>query len=152
MTQRLSKILLALEAIFLVIPVTVLFSMIALEMLQTTLRFETAWQFGLLLLAIIATSLAAGWLLMFEFWRHGTAGLRASSSIVWALAICGALSTLVAVGFLATGNSLPWPAAENYSLWAFAWGLPLLVPLGHLLAERLLRSAANTSLERAHER
>lgn len=148
MTQRLSKILLALEAIVLVVPVTLLFSMVAFEMLLSSLRFETAWQFGLLSLVIIATSLAAGWFLMVEFWRQGPARLRTITRISWGVVLVGALSALVAVAFLAAGKPSDWPPIARQSLWALAWGLPLLVPLGHLLAERFLRSAANKSLER----
>jgi len=152
MTQRLSKVLLALEAIVVVAPITLLFSTVALEMLLQSLQFETAWQLGLFSLVVIATSLAAGWWLMVTFWRHGSARLQTPFSIPWALVLVGALSTLVAVLVLASGDSSQWPPVVRRSLWALAWGLPLLVPMGHLFAERLIRSAANKSLERTRDR
>jgi len=140
MTLRLSKVLLAIEAIVLVAPITLLFSSIASEMLMSSLRFKSAWQIELLSLTIIATSLAGGWVLMIGFWRHGSAGLRTDSSIAWVLVLCGAISTLLAVASLATGiQSLLLPGVDHV-LGAFVWGLPLLVPLCHLLAERFLRS------------
>jgi hypothetical protein len=145
MTQRLSKFLLALEAILLVAPITFLFTMIASEMLQSSLEFKTAWQLGLLTFVIIATSLGAGWSLMFEFWRNGPTGLRKSPFIAWAFVLCGGLAALVAAVFLATADPSGWLPAAKHSLSAFVFGLPLLVPLCHLLAERFFRSAANNS-------
>jgi hypothetical protein len=88
---------------------------------------------------------------MVTFWRHGAARLQTASAIPWVLVLVGALASLVAVVFLATGAPSRWPPEAKQSIWALAWGLPLLVPLGHLLAERLLRSAANKSLERTRE-
>jgi hypothetical protein len=151
MTPRLSKFLLALEAIVLVAPITLLFSMVALEMLLSLLQFEDAWQFGLLSFVIIATSLVAGWSLMAQFWRQGRASFRTSSRVTWALALVGAFSTLIAAVLLFAGEPSRWPPMVKRSLAALVWGLPLLVPLGHLFAERLLHSAANKSLERTRE-
>jgi len=47
MTQRLSKILLALEALLLVVPITVLFATIASDLFFSFLHFSDAWQLGL---------------------------------------------------------------------------------------------------------
>ena len=148
MTQRLSKILLALEALLLVVPITVLFATIASDLFFSFLQFSDAWQLGLFVFVVIAASLVAGWSLMVAFWRHGPTRLRKGFSASWAIVLVGAACIVSATAILVVGNPSHWPPTVKQSLWALAWGLPLLVPLAHLLGERHLRSAANTSPER----
>ena len=152
MTQRLSKVLLALEAIVVVGPITLLFSTIALERFGAAIDSEGVWQFELLSFVIIVASLCAGWSLMALFWRRGSEGIRTSSRLLWFVALVGAAAAVIAVACLASGTPTHWPPDVRRSIWGLAWGTPLLLPLFHLLAERYFRSTANTSLERARGR
>lgn len=145
MTEQLSKILLAIEAIVIVAPMTLLFSLVAVEMFVSPFQFERLWQLELLAAAIIVVSLVAGWSLMARFWRYGARSLESASWFLWGMSLTGAAATLISVACLATGAPLGWPRSAERSLWALAWGLPLLLPLGHLLAERHCRSTVNTS-------
>jgi hypothetical protein len=136
MTLRLSKILLALEAIVIVAPITFLFSMIAMDMFMSALRFDENWLLAPLVTLITLVSLAAGWQLMVSFWRHGPDRLRASSRFLWTAVVIGAAATLFSVTLLAIGALSHWSLTLGQPLWAMSAGLPLLLPFGHLLAER----------------
>ena len=86
-----------------------------------------------------ACSLFSGWALAFRYLRGGTQALSRSASAWWALSGLGAALLLAA--FITDHLPPPvtysalWEFRQYFSL--FSIGLPLLIPLAHLVAERL---------------
>jgi len=145
MTQTTSKILLGLEALLLVVPVTLLFMIGASDLYFSVLGFQEGWLTRLLVLLIVTMALFAGWWLMVQFWRHGSGRLLSAPGYVWALVMLAAVAVVVA-SVLALASStfaVLEPLAERLRILLF--GLPLLIPLAHLGSERLFRSPANQS-------
>jgi hypothetical protein len=140
MTQGTSKILMAVEALLLVAPVTLLFLIGVSDWFFSILEFSVGWQARLFVLLIASSSLVAGWWLMVQFWRHGSGRLVTVPKYVWALLTLAALAVVV-TSLLVFASSIfasLKPRFEDFAILIF--GLPLLIPLAHLVIERLVRS------------
>jgi len=143
MPERLSKIVLALEALLIAAPLTLLyFFFVFPSALFSSLLLQSSWLSALNLIVTVS-SLLAGWSLMVKFWRTGAGGLKDSPPFIWGLAYVGAVSVLIALVVLIAGQSLGWTSLANSEVTALLFGIPLLLPFGHLFAERQLRSAAS---------
>jgi hypothetical protein len=148
MPEGLSKFVLALEAGLITTPLTALYlfaffprDLLYLLLLQGSLVHAVTT-------VVTVLSLLAGWSLMVNFWRYGAAGLRTSPSAVWGAAYAGAAGVVLAPILTFVGQSLSWKSLENSETIILVYGIPLLVPFFHLVAERFLRTTANTSRER----
>ena len=100
------------------------------------------------LVALVA--LTAGWVLAFRFLYGGVHYLAASSLVLWFAASAGALIVLAALVSTYSPQPEPytswWAFRQDFSL--FLFGAPALVPLAHLVTERLRHMGANYSLKR----
>lgn len=84
--------------------------------------------------AIILSTLFCAWMLIFRFLFRGIVGLRSLSIYWWGLpVITGGVSLVV------TLHTWFAKAIEPSALNTFGWGMPFLIPLGHLILERLKR-------------
>ena len=109
--------------------------------------------FGVMMrLAILGTAgaLAAGCYLFYVFMRRGKRALNSTSPFVWILGLVGAFIGVLSV----ISNHLP--PSQPYSPWdnfrsdfgRFSIGLLLVLPLLHLLIERVREPLSNQRLER----
>ena len=140
MPERLSRIIAAIEALVLGVPATfaVLYLIGFLGMITSALREplrDLLMRFNLLLLTF---ALFAGWRLLYVFVRGGAARLRQEGSWLWILTSLGAAVILV-------GNAvdrLDADASQGLSSAFAVFGarLVVLLPLAHLLLERLMRT------------
>ena len=145
--------MLALEALLLALPVTILlipfivgsFAQLSNPHLET---YEAA-QIVAYLLPV--PSLTAGWILIGRFLRTGASGLRIINPVTWWLVAVGAL---IPIGALIASSSFD-PHKFEYDPTDLGWflvyfrelalGLPAVIPLLHLLIERLWRAPANST-------
>ena len=151
MPQSLSKFVLALEALLIATPLTVLYIWVLFPAAFLSALFLRSSVASVLVNIVTLLSLLAGWMLMVRFWRYGAAGLRTSPSAVWGAAYAGAAAAMIGTLLLFAGESMGWRSQSTSEAFTLIYGIPLLVPFGHLLAERFFRSAANTSLERTRD-
>lgn len=149
MTQSTSKLILGLEAFLLVTPVTFLYLVGASDVFFSILELRTGWFIRLLAFALASTSLVTGWWLMVQFWRHGAERLSASTNVAWVLVLFSGIAVVAASILVLTSLAIPSIDGFARQVGILVFGLPLLVPLAHLWAERRFRSTANTSLERS---
>ena len=140
MPERLSRIIAAIEALVLGVPATfaVLYLMGFLGMITSALREplrDLLMRFNLLLLTL---ALFAGWRLLYVFVRGGAARLRQEGLWLWVLTSLGAAVVLVGN----TVDRLDADASEGLSSAFAIFGarLVVLLPLAHLLLERLMRT------------
>ena len=137
MSELNSRMYLATEAIVICFPLTALFFLRLLPaQVDHTLAFPEPR--ALMTLAVLVCL----WRLMAAFIARGRAGLRRLSTYWWALPIAGAaLAVQVAVDWWSV------PVIRRSWLSEIVWGLPLLVPLLHLCAERWLISTAEPAIK-----
>ena len=138
--ERLSRIIAAIEALVLMVPATfaVLYLMAFLGMITSALREPIRDLLMLFNLFLLTSALLAGWRLLYVFVRGGAARLRHEGSWLWVLTSLGAALVLV-------GNAvdrLDVEAAKGLSSAFAVFGarLVVLLPLAHLLLERLMRT------------
>jgi hypothetical protein len=78
---------------------------------------------------------------------YGPAVLRSSSSFVWVGAILGGVAVIAAVAIKLGAIGVKAALPEYFGFLVF--GSPALVPLGHIILERMFRNSANNGLERS---
>lgn len=129
MHENASRIVFALEAAFVMLPMTYLFAVhvvpdraLADPMLAARVSIAVA---------LIAAALLCGWYLALEFAVRGRAGLRSASRLWW---IAPGIAAAAGLG------GLPWAFLMGKNSLdvgvLFVLGLPLLIPLAHLCLER----------------
>ena len=141
MTEFSSRVVLALEAVVIGLPLTVLF---VVFVLPSVLYFQTS-QFDLVLvLSSVATlvTLCCAWWLMATFIFRGQVALRATSRAWWLLPFLVAVLGLLAAMRLAFA-----PVIEPSGINTFIWGVPFILPLLHLSVERWGRLRSNNSFK-----
>lgn len=137
MSEAWSRVLLALEAVIICLPLTVLF---VVFIVPSTVYFATESGDPLSLssaiaIAVILATWACAWWLIGLFLARGTTALRSTALFWWILPFGTA-----ALGFLAVLHVLLATVLEPSAFNIFAWGLPCIVPLAHLSWERWLRA------------
>jgi hypothetical protein len=143
MSEGLSKFLIAIEALLLLVPLSSLaFLMWASRLIGEPLGW---WTLDPILL-VSTISLACGWILVFRFFVYGTTVLRSTSSLVWVGAILGGAAVIAAVAIKFGGIGVKAAFLEYFSL--FVFGIPALVPLSHIILERMYRNSDNNRCER----
>ncbi len=136
MPQRLSRILLAVEAVVICLPLTALFLFAGLPSvvygIVHTPNVDTTAEVAAAV--VILGGLLCGWRLLVAFVLSGSALLQRVALFWWVVpAICGVLALIDTVyAFTAT-------VIEPSALHQFAWGIPLVIPFVHLACERWLR-------------
>ncbi len=139
-----SRVLAALEAVFIALPVTFLFLVFSPGVfLEPAVRLGDASHQLLGVLAVVAyAGLLAGWVLLVAFVAGGTASLRRCHAAWWWIARVGAVVIVLGdAAFLFL--DVPWDfkawwwPGDDFKL--FSFGSPLLLPLLHLELEHGLR-------------
>jgi general stress protein CsbA len=156
MSERWSKLLVAVEALVLFVPVTLLAALSILGAIAFVLaaHMEPYEQAQAIVYLIPVVPLIAGWMLIGRFLASGRAGLRSCGALLWWLAALGGAIVLAAicVGSSFDKHELEYePTLGRWVLLYFrelAFGLPALVPLVHLAIERRRQMSSNYRLER----
>ena len=142
MPEFASRMVLAVEAIVICLPLTSLF----LITWQPSVLYAVANTGGLTMaatcLVIILPTLCSAWVLIFTFVFRGSA-LQCLSIYWWILPFLSSSLAIAAVAHVAFATALE-PSALNL----FGWGIPLIFPLVHLCFERWFRQGANPSFKR----
>ncbi len=143
MSEQMSKNLLIVEAILIVAPLTFLASLETYLQVSSLIEFPSLFYvvaLGLLaslnLMAIISV-----WRLFVAFFHGGRSELKNQHPVWWVIIFIGVIILLGAI----ISNLLPpspeysdwWSFREDFNLFAFS--APILIPMCHLAAERVLR-------------
>jgi len=142
MSEKTSRLLLILEAVVIVFPLSGLAVIATAIFVLDMFKYQQISVMALGVLAIVSLSaIGSGWRLFIIYLRNGIDGLQ-SQPFGWWTAIF--LGVLVLIGSFIS-NVLP-PSPEYSRMWSFRLefnlfvsGWPLLVPFGHLGLERLRR-------------
>jgi hypothetical protein len=132
-----SRIVLAIEAIVICLPLTALFLIAVLPGAFYSVTSTDGLTMVAACLVIILPTLCCAWLLIFAFMFRGSAVLKRLSVYWWALPLISSSLAVAAVAHLAFATEFE-PSALNL----FGWGVPLLIPLTHLCFERWFRLSA----------
>lgn len=141
MSERASKLFLAAEAVFLVVPVTYLF--LLWFSVAIPLAVADDGIIDCVIAAVAGIALLSGWRLMIVFWRRGARALAHVSIFTWVGSFVGAAATVV--GSVLTLNSGGQETEQPFSV--LLVGFPLLIPLGHLVIEWQSLGIANKPLK-----
>jgi hypothetical protein len=148
MSERFSRFAVAVEALLLALPVTVLagWAFIAGLMLLVNQSVQTYERAQTIVYALPVVPLLAGWTLIGRFVLRGASALHSSSRLLWLQVLFGAITVLGAffvglwrqsISDFGSGESL-WPWLRSYFR-ELMFGLPAIIPLTHLAIERYLR-------------
>lgn len=143
MSERISRIVLAVEAIVICLPLTILFLVWGLPSLAYfAARPSRPEAIGELVAGFaVLAALLCGWRLVAAFVLRGRGVLRRLSVSWWVLPL---LAALLGVGI--TIYNLTALVIEPSWINLFGWGLPLVVPLMHLCLERRVRTSADPAV------
>ena len=147
MSERISQRILIGELVVIVLPLSLLLLIATIVQTSATIKYfslslYSLYDFFNIIFALIACiSLISGYVISQRFLRQGKAGLDLVEAKWWAFAILGAILT-IASGFI---SLLPHPPQytaievfrEAFDL--FRLGIPILIPLTHILLEKQLR-------------
>lgn len=135
MTILTSRIILGIETLIIVTPLSLLFGYGLPVMFHDAFYSPTAKAWALAVVGvIILTTLFCAWVLIVRFLFRGIGGLRSISIYWWVLpVITGGVSLAVTLHVLFAKD------IEPSALNTFGWGIPFLIPLVHLLLERWKR-------------
>ena len=151
MSERWSRLAVAVEALLFALPVTYLgiFAFAAGVLSLTEQTVPTHERAQAIVYALPIIPLAAGWTLIGRFVITGSPALRCSGDVLWLFSFLGAMIVLagVFVGFWSRGRAFGDPA----SLWPWVLsyfrelsvGIPAIIPLIHLTLERRFRMSSN---------
>jgi hypothetical protein len=143
MSERISRIILGIEALIICFPLTFLFMAAVIPSSFSSFKYlpiDEAYATAATSLVIFGT-LACAWRLIFSFLFPGRTALRNTSNYWWLLPFLSAGVALAVTVHLWSADVIE-PSAIN----TFGWGVPFLIPLAHLCVERWWRSSANPPL------
>lgn len=132
MNEKLSRTLLAIEAVILCLPLTALFiikTIPATQYFSDERMFESAY-LVMIINTFIIIGIISGWRLMLGFIIQGRSALKRASAIWWFIS-----------GVIAVCAIMVWiyvNTAESYhpsAILSFGWGIFFLPPYVHLLLE-----------------
>jgi len=145
MSEKTSRLLLIFEFVFIVLPLSALAIWASVVLISEMLKNPEFSNGALGLLAFLSLlAIGSGWRLFVAFFRKGVNGLRIQSLVWWVMIITGVLilvGALISYLFPLYLNSKWFEFRINFS--AFAFGLPLLIPLCHLAFERFSRKSSS---------
>jgi len=145
MSLGLSKFVIAIEVLLLLVPTSALaFWDWAFSLLSAANHPLDWWALFVLFPTIC---LMCGWILVFRFFAYGHTALVSTSSWIWFGAILGALAAISALAINLGAASVREVLPEGFGL--LVVGAPALVPLTHLVLERVFRKSANNRFERS---
>ena len=147
MSERISQRILIGELVVIVLPLSLLLLIATIVQTSATIKYfslslYSLYDFFNIIFALIACiSLISGYVISQRFLRQGKAGLDLIESKWWVIAILGAILA-IASGIISLLPHPPQHTAievfrEAFDL--FRLGIPILIPLTHILLEKLLR-------------
>lgn len=154
MSEKTSRIILTIEAILIVLPITGMGVFSSASLIDSIFWRQSIHNITLVILTLISTTaIVSGWRLFIAFFRGGASNLQ-NQHIGWWLALLAGI--LVLIGSLAS-NLLP--ASSEYSdMWwfrfdfdLFIYASPLLIPLSHLALEKFVRKSTDETTPSAHQ-
>ena len=157
MSEKTSRIILSIEAILIVLPITVLALLESWwaiigpnpqwhppNIYAKILMWKSYYPLSKILILICLASLTSGWQLFFAFLRGGSNSLKKMHFGWWLLLLIGVLifvGTLISISLPRTAG--PSPIEEiQFFLGTFIFASPLLIPLIHLALEKFVRKPA----------
>ena len=151
MSERLSRILVAVEALLILAPTSLLAHYAAVFLLGAGLGNGPSGVdlVPLVFLVVSALSIVGGWILVVSFVVGGARKLRSEPMWLWIASIVGAAIAVPAL-FLAAdplGIGAGPPLARVGGFGWLSFGAPSVVPFAHILAEFKLRKTSNYRLE-----
>ncbi len=139
MSKRFSKTLLVIEALLLVVPIGVLFTTLLPGAFILLLGPATSRAASLLVFAMGGALIAAARVIA-AFWTDPVSGLRRVHVAWWWLCAAGAVISVAGVVAVILKRSIGLPANDfTFALKLAVFGIPLLVPLAHVVLEYFLR-------------
>jgi hypothetical protein len=145
MSLGLSKFIIAIEVLLLLVPTSALAFWDWAFTLIGAANHPVDWWALFVLFPTIC--LICGWILVFRFFVDGCAALVSISNWIWFGAILGALAAVAALAINFGVVSLRAALPDGFGL--LVVGSPALVPLTHLVLERMFRKSANNRFERS---
>ena len=146
MTEKTSRILLILEAVLIATPLTFLALVATYLHVSDLFKFPMlAYVIALGLLTLLSLgAIASGWRLFAAFLLGGTSELKRQHPAWWVMILAGVL-----ILFGSFVSKLLPPSPEYSMWWSFRFDFdmftlcaPILIPLCHLAAERVLRQTS----------
>lgn len=142
MSEKTSRLLLILEAIFIAFPFSAISTFVSFTYVLNMFKYQHFSVMALGIFALISlVAIGSGWWLFIIYLRKGISGLKSQHFSCWVVIFLG---VLILIGSFVS-RLLP-PSPEYSRMWDFRLdfdlfisALPLLVPLGHLALERLFR-------------
>lgn len=152
MSEKTSRIILIIEAILIVLPITGLGIYLTVEEIISVFWNQSLLDIALAILALMSTvAIVSGWRLFVAFIRGGARNLQ-NQHIGWWLALLAGV--LVLIGSLIS-IILP-PSPEYSNMWEFRLifnlfilASPLFIPLIHLALEKFVRKPADMAARSA---
>ena len=132
MNEKMSRVLLSLEALVLCLPLTLLY---VFRVLPATFHFSGGDSVDPLYITVVVNlviiaGLVSAWRLMLAFILFGQASLKRASGGWWVLS--GLVASLTVLAWLFAGGA---GSSVFSSLSVFGWGIVFLPPYIHLLLE-----------------
>jgi hypothetical protein len=140
MSTRFSKILLVCEALLLIMPISLLF-ITTLPGAFAALAGPAAGRAASVLIFAMGGALLAAVLITAAFCIDGVAGLRRVRAAWWGLSAAGALISIAGVVTVILKKFITLPNNDFiFVLRLASMGILLMIPLAHVLLERLFRT------------
>ena len=139
MSEKISRGILIGELFIIVLPLSVLLLFATIVQVPNTIEFFTWYNIANSFFGIAAcAALTAGILIARVFIRHGSAELQNLKPTLWILSLLGAVLTLAATvsRFLPPSPEYSPEAMFRADFELFVLGLPMFIPLSHLILER----------------
>jgi hypothetical protein len=141
MSEKTSRIILIIEAVLIVLPITGLAVFEAWLTLEPTAHWRIDYIYSKILVLLCLVLIAAGWRLFSAFLRGGANNLQKIHSGWWLMLLIGVLifvGTLISISLPRTAG--PSAIEEiQFILRTFIFASPLLIPLIHLALEKFTR-------------
>jgi hypothetical protein len=142
MSEKISRIILTIEAILIVLPITGLAIFATYALIVNLFPPSLPIIFFVILALINLAAILSGWRLFIAFLRGGASNLQKHHSIWWLMILAGLLilivSLLVVIILPSLGHTYKIRTA-SFILFGFLYASPLLIPLIHLALEKFVR-------------
>ena len=147
MSEKTSRIIFVGELIVIVLPLFILLSIATIIQIYTTLAYFMSHHLVLSLIAGASyVALLSGVVISITFLQQGTTGLHHVKTHLWWFAFLGVAIALTSWVSMQFPPSLPYSTMAMFrdEFKLFTLGLPIIVPLIHLLLERYFRKETQT--------
>jgi hypothetical protein len=148
MSEKTSRIILIIEAVLIVLPITILAILLSIiVLLQNGIYsahsiFSTSFALPFILISLAA--ILSGWRLFIAFLRGGASNLQEKHIFWWWVLMEGVLVIIASWTFFLlpapSKHSIIWYIRIDFS--KFILASPLLIPLTHLALEKFVRKPA----------